>query len=71
MKRRLLACLLILAILPCFPTAQAAEEATMESIIASQYDAFAATVYQENAANNAMDQLLEKEKICPWIKPLP
>ena len=59
MKRRLLACLLILAMLPCFPTAQAAEEATMESIIASQYDAFAATVYQENAANNALDQLLD------------
>ena len=53
----LLVFICLLAIFP-FPQAQALSHADLFDLIAAQYDAYAASIYQANAADDTLDQLL-------------
>ena len=57
--KRTLSLILVLALLPLFPIARAAEPETLEDIIAAQYDAYAASIRQDKMDEKAIDQLLE------------
>ena len=57
--KRILALILVLALLPLFPITRAAEPETLEDIIAAQYDAYAASISQDKMDEKAVDQLLE------------
>ena len=59
MKKSLSLFLVFCLLFPLFPVTKAVETDTLEQILAEQYDAFAASLFQENASSYALTQLLE------------
>lgn len=60
MKKRFFALMLCLSLLlPMIPAARAAAVEDLRAAVEKQYDAYAASIYQDNAADKATDQMLK------------
>lgn len=60
MNKKIISLFLVFCLLfPLFPVTKAAETDALEQSLAEQYDAFAASLFLENASSDALTQLLE------------